>query len=321
VALTVKKAVLHILGNDGLPPVLSKAELDTDSEACEAFINKHVKKMINNPAARTALFKPDSALYKLLGAYQSGAAFFMDTGAAVAQRLQESLSGVKDIPRGDLLLAHVRDKGAEYFAVILLAYQETYVRRSKDADNQIAKDFALPFASGKIEYACLIGLDGAAMPITFTEKHPFFSEWFLQCDASPSKKEQAQLINEVSGEFVQEYYKGSPKISACIANALVEEAEAEEGFISMDNVASAVFDEDTTEKERYVSVMREAGITSDLPLGERVVRSHFAVQRIRGENGIEIKFPAQLAADEDELEITPHEDGTVSIIIKRLRMR
>jgi hypothetical protein len=89
----------------------------------------------------------------------------------------------------------------------------------------------------------------------------------------------------------------------------------------MDNVASSVFAEDDEKKTMYISVMRDAGITADLPLGERVVRTQFATQRIRGENGIEIKFPASLAQDEDEMEITPHSDGTVSILIKRMRIR
>jgi len=309
------------LGGFGSPPVLSQTELDIDSETCETFIVKHVKKMINNPAARTALFKPDSALYKLLTEYQSGAAFFMDTASAVTLKLQESVSAIKDFPPGDLLIAHAAEKGAEYFAVVVLPYQETYTGQLKGNSNQIAKGRALPFTSGKVEYACLIGLDGSAMPIGLVEKDDFFSASFLECDTTPSKKEQAQLISDVSGEFVQEYHNNNPKVSARIKAALVEEAEAEEGFVSMDNVAANVFDEDEDEKVRYLSVMREAGITSDLPLGERVARSHFAVQRIIGDNGIEIKFPAHLAADEDELELTPHTDGTVTVTIKRLCIR
>ncbi|MCL2499185.1 MAG: nucleoid-associated protein [Defluviitaleaceae bacterium] len=319
--MTIKKAILHILGSSGAPLTLSRAELDIDSEACETFILKHVKKMINNPAARTALFKPDSAVYKLLGDYQSGAAFFMDTGNAVSSKLQESLSAVKGFPPADLLLAHVADKGAEYFAITVLPYQETYVRQSKDADNQIAKGRALPFSSGKAEYACLIGLDGVSMPIGLIEKEDFFSALFLECDASPSKKEQAQLINEINDEFVQEYHENNPKVTARIRKALVEEAEAEEGFVSMDNVAASVFADNEQEKTQYISTMREAGIASDLPLGERVARTHFATQRIVGDNGIEIKFPALLAADEDELEIIPHSDGTITVTIKRLRIR
>ncbi|MCL2204134.1 MAG: nucleoid-associated protein [Defluviitaleaceae bacterium] len=327
-AIKIKKAILHILRGDGPPSVFSHTELDIESETCETFVLKHVKKLINNPATRTALFKTDSAIYKLVGDYQNGTTYFKETSVLTAQKLEELMVRFKKLPPCDLLIAHVANKGTEYLAILKLGYQEVYAHRSKDADNQLTKYTALPFSSGKVEHACLIGLDGAAMPIHLIEKPEvlegtntlYFSELFLECESSPSKKEQAQLINEINNEFVQEYYENNPKITARIRTALVAEAEAEEGFVSIDNVAATVFTENEEEKTQYVSTLRDAGIVADLPLGERVVRSQFATQRIKGDNGIEIKFPAPLAADEDELEITPHPDGTVTVVIKRLRM-
>jgi hypothetical protein len=327
-AIKIKKAILHILRSDGSPSVFSQAELDIDSETCETFILKHVKKFINNPAARTALFKPESALYKLIGDYQNGNQYFKETSIAAAQKMLDLMNRFKKLPPCDMLIAHVANKGTEYLTLLKLGYHEVYSHRSENSDNQITKQSALPFTSGKVENACLIGLDGAAMPISLVEKPEvldgsnvmYFSELFLECETTPSKKEQAQLINEVNNEFVQEYYNNNPKITARIKTALVEEAEAEEGFVSIDNVAAQVFSESEEEKTQYISTLREAGVTADLPLGERVVRAQFATQRIKGENGVEIKFPSQLAADEDELEITPHPDGTVTVVIKRLKM-
>jgi nucleoid-associated protein YejK len=327
-SIKIKKAILHILGNEDMPAVFSQTELDIDSDVCETFILKHVKKLINNPATRTALFKPDSVVYQWLGEYQNRATYFKETSVKITQRLKDLTNRYKNLPPCDVLIAHVAYKGTEYLAIIQLKYQEAYSHRTKDTDVQIIKSDALPFASGKVEHACLIGLDGAAMPINLMEKAevldgsaiPYFSELFLKCDTTPSKKEQAQLINEVSNEFVQEYHNNNPKVTARIRTALVAEAEAEEGFVSIDNVAASVFAENDAEKTQYISTLREAGITADIPLGERVVRQHFATQRLRGENGIEIKFPAQLAADEDELEIIPHQDGTVTVVIKRLRI-
>jgi hypothetical protein len=326
--MTIKRAVLHILGSEGSPAVFSQTELDIDSETCETFILKHVKKLINNPGTRTALFKPESAVYQLLGGYQNKTASFKETAIHIAQRHYDLMTRFKNLPPCDLLVAHVANKGTEYLAIIRLNYQEMYIHRSKESDNQIEKTRALPFASGKVEHACLVGMDGAAMPVSLVEKPEiidgnavlYFSELFLECDTTPSKKETAQLINEINNEFVLEYHNNNPKVTARIKTALVEEAEAEEGFVSIDNVAANVFAEDENEKNRYVSTLREAGVVADVPLGERVVRQHFATQRIKGDNGIEIKFPARLAADEDELEITPHPDGTVTIMIKRLKI-
>ncbi|MCL2362508.1 MAG: nucleoid-associated protein [Defluviitaleaceae bacterium] len=327
-SLKIRNAILHILHNDGRPSVFSEAELDIDSEVCEAFITKHVKKLLDNAGVRTATFKSESPLYSLLGAFQQGNAYFKETAAAVAHKLDEIMNRYPSIPPCDLLIARVGSKKGEYLAILQLGYQAVYAHKSKNSDNQLTMCTALPFSSGKVEYAALIALDGPAMPISITEKPAvidgeamlYFSELFLECDPSPSKKEQAKLIDEINIEFVDEYYSGNPSVHAQIKTALMEEAEDAEGFVSMDNVAAQIFEPQDELKLQYVNTMREAGVADDLPLGQKVVRQQFGTQRIKAENGVEIKFPSELAAAGDNIEITTHGDGTVTVLFKHLKM-
>ncbi|MCL2839745.1 MAG: nucleoid-associated protein [Defluviitaleaceae bacterium] len=327
-SLKIKNAILHILRNDGRPSVFSEVELDIDSEICEAFIQKHVKKLINNPAVRTAHFNPEVELYGHLGAYQAGNKYFKETTLAFAQKMDTLMNRFTQIPPCDMLIARVSHKSGEYIAVLLLNYQEVYAHKTKDSDNQLTTCNALPFSSGKVEYAALIGLEGAQMPISLIEKPAtidgnsvlYFSEHFLECETSPSKKEQAVLINEITTEFVDEYFARDPVVSAKIKTAMLVEADAEEGFISMDNVAAQAFEGQEAHKSQYISTLRDAGVQADLPLGQRVVKQQFSTHRIKGENGVEIRFPAELAVEDDSIEFTTHSDGTVSVLIKNLRM-
>jgi nucleoid-associated protein YejK len=329
-ALKIRNAILHILRNDGPASVFSEAELDIDSEICEAFIQKHVKKLIHNPAVRTANFAPTAEIYEWLNAYQNNITHFKETTRKIAEKMDAIMKKYTSIPPCDMLIARVGHKSGEYLAILLLNYQDVYAHNSKDSDNQLKLCTALPFNSGKVEYAALIGLDGPSTPISLTEKPAsidgntvlYFSELFLNCETSPSKKEQAVLINEITTEFVDEYFNNDPKVSAKIKTALLEEAEQEEGFVSMDNVATRAFNntEKSDIKDHYISTLREAGIHEDLPLGERIVKQQFSTHKIKAENGVEIRFPAELAEIEDDLEITTHPDGTVSVLCKNLRL-
>ena len=326
-SIKIRNAILHILRNDGRESIFSDSELDIDSEVCETFITKHVKKLLDNASVRTATFKPESPLYNLLDAYQSGGAYFSETALNIAQKLDEIMKRYPSIPPCDLLITRIGSKSGEYLAIMQLGYQEVYAHSTKGSDNQLKLCTALPFSSGKVEYACLVALDGAALPINILEKPTvidgeavlYFSEIFLECESSPSKKEQAKLIDEINIDFVDEYYSGSPSVQAQIKTALLVEADDSEGFVSMDNVAAQVFDAQDELKVQYVNTMREAGIQEELPLGQRVVRQQFGTQRIKAENGVEIKFPAELAAEGDSLEITTHGDGTISVLLKNLR--
>jgi len=327
-ALVIRNAILHVLRNDGRESIFSEAELDFDSEICEAFIQKHVKKLMDNPSVRTANFKADSTVYALLGQYQSGSMHFKELSTELAIKMDSIMARFTSIPPCDILIAKVGHKSGEYLAVLKLNYQEVYASKSKNADNQLTLCNALPFSSGKVEYAALMALDGTSIPISLVEKPAeidgnqvlYFSEFFLECEPSPSKKEQAKLIDEITVEFVDEFFNKDPNVSAKIKSAIMDEAEVEEGFISMDNIAAVAFEGQDEVRTQYVSTLREAGIQEDLPLGQRVVKQQFATHKIKAENGIEIRFPAQLAADDDELEITKHSDGTVTVVLKHLRM-
>lgn len=334
-SLTIKNAILHILLNDGRPSVFSQNELDIDSEVCEAFINKHVKRMLDNPGAREALFVPDAALYQTLTSYINGETTFKEAANIIGSALDEVMRHHAEILPSDLLIARVGGKSGEYLAILKLNYLECYTHAVNDADsggntdNQLVKyNAVLPFNSGKVEDACLISLEGGAMPLRVLEKPcvidgemtPYFSQLFLECETSPSKRETAQIIEEITDEFVQEYYDSNPKAAARVKAALMEEAEAEDGFVSMENVAARVFDENDELKQQYVETMRESGIRADVPMGARFARQRFGTQRIKGDNGVEVKFPSELAEDEGAVEITNHSDGTVTVVLKRLRM-
>lgn len=326
-ALVIRNAILHIMRNDGRESIFSDTELDIDSEICEAFILKHVKKLLNNPGVRTANFQPGTQFHTLLGSYQSNAVHFGELSLEFAKKLDGIISKYTDIPCSDMLIARVGHKSGDYLAILNMTYQDVYAHKTSGNDNQLTMCTALPFNTGKVEYAALIGLNGHSMPISLVEKPAtidgnqvlYFSELFLECETTPSKKEQAKLIDEVTVEFVEEHFKSDPKVSAKIKTAMLEEVEAEEGFVSMDNVAANVFEAEAV-KTQYVNTLREAGIQADLPLGERVVKQQFATHKIKAENGVEIKFPAPLAAEEDEIEITNNSDGTVTVLFKNLRV-
>ena len=314
-AITIRNAILHVLYGAGKSAVLSETELDIDSETCEVFILKHVKKLFDSSIVRKATFKPSSEVYKYLLDYNN----FIKTTHILTEIFNSKKPS--NIEPCDLLFAKIIHKTGVYMAILKLGYQEVYTHNISNSDNQIKKHMALP--NGKVEYAALIELNGTSMPINIIEKPVivdgesilYFSELFLECETSLSQKEQAILLNEANEEFVMEYYKRDPALSAKINTAISQENE----IISIENIAEKVFN-DSDIKEKYVNTIQEAGLSDEMPLENKVIKQQFGTQRIKGENGIEIKFPSELVANENELEIKQHNDGTVTVTIKRLRI-
>ncbi|MCL2398774.1 MAG: nucleoid-associated protein [Defluviitaleaceae bacterium] len=325
--MEIKNAILHIIKNDGSPSVYSESELDIDSEVCEAFISKHVKKLMRNPAAREATFKADSAIYQAIQSYINQETNFKDFAYTCASRLEAILNSHGDIPQADLLVVRFYEKHDQYVAIFKLNYNECFTHETGKLGNNLIKcHTVLPFNSGKVEEACLIPF--SPMLITLIEKAHniggeavnYFSEFYLECESSLSRKETAQIISEVTDEFVQEFFDSDIKTRALFKTAITEEAEEADGIVSMDNVAARVF-EDENVKRDFVHTIRDAGIVEDMPLGAKFVKQQFGTHRLKAENGIEVKFPAEIAMDDDQMNIENHSDGSVTLTLKRLRMQ
>jgi hypothetical protein len=252
--------------------------------------------------------------------------YFKDAARELFGLLAGVVSRSPEIPSADILFVKFRQKNDEYLAILKLNYKECYTHQVSESDNQIVKNRAvLPFDGSKVDEACVIPYD--PMIVRLMEKPclmdgemvNYFSSLFLDCEAEISKKEAAQIIAEISEEINEKYFDGGVASAARLKTAFMEEAEDEEGVISVENVAAKAFGENAEIKDEYIALAREAGIVRDLNLGEKFVRQQFGVQRFKSDNGVELKFPAELADDPDAFELTANVDGTVTITFKKLR--
>jgi nucleoid-associated protein YejK len=327
--MKIKNAILHSLNNSGGTSVLSDTELDIESEVCSAFITKHVRKLMNNPASKEAVFNAGSEVYTYITDFRDQKRFFKDACQAIGQKMLDAMKLSAEIPDGDLLITFFEDKHQKYIAIMKLNYTECFTheikRSSSGSDNQIVKYSAvLPFANGKVGEAVLIPFEPMVLKVIEKpynvngEQKNYFSESFLDCDASLSKKEAAQILNELTEEITDKYYDNSIDSVTRLKTALVEQAEEAEGDVSIEGVAAKAFAENEDAKEDYVTLAREAGLRADMPLGEKFVRQQFGTQRIKAANGVELKFPAELWGDGTSIQMVNNDDGTTSILLNNL---
>lgn len=326
------RAILHIAYNDGRAPVISNEELDFESEACSEFINKHIKKIANDPSAKEATFEPDSEIYSYIMEYKKNPSQFKELSEKIFNNLAAIIAKYPDIPSGDILFVHFKKDEIDNIAIVKLNYKECYTHKidlkEDGADNQIVKYHSvLPFSSGKITEACVIPFD--PMIIRLVEKpyvidgesRNYFSDLFLNCTAGVSKQEAVQIINDVTEEINHKFFDDKIEPLVKIKTAIIEEAEENEGVVRMENIADSVFNDNPEIKKEYIETLRESGIQEDIELGEKYSLRQFGTQTFKSENGVVIKFPSELSLDEDSMEIIHHADKTVTITFKNLRQK
>ena len=324
--MQIKHAILHIIEN-GTDPVLSKEELDIDSEICHEFISRHVRRLISSPAAKKATFSAESEVYGFVGDYKRGDIFFNKLSCLLCERLATIMND-SEIPSADLLVVAFEQSGVDYIAVLKLNYLECFTHSVRDGENQLVKNAnVLPFTHGKVEEACLIPFDPMVLQILEKscvvggEEQMYFSTLFLQCETELSKKETAEILSQVMEEVTAKHFDDDVEAVAKIKCALIEEAEcsAEDAFLLV-GAASRAFADKPSAKDEFLSLAYEAGLSHEIKMPAAYARKQFNVQRFKSGNGVEVKIPAELFEDPDSVQFITNPDGTVSITLKNLQL-
>ena len=327
--LIINKAILHVVDNISERVLISDEELDFESETCYEFITRHVKRLLTSPQCRTATFLANSRAYAEISEFINRKADFKTLSVKLTERLASIMFDNPDIPPSDILYVRFTNNDAGYLAIIKLNYNEFFMRRNETADsgkidNQIIKfQNALPLNAAKVDEACVIPLDPA--PLKLIEKYHeinlelenYFSKYFLEAETNISKFEAAEIIDEVNNYINYKYNDDKIDKLAEISNALIEETEKGEGAARLENVAAVLHGE---AKEEYIEKIREAGIISDIELGEKYAKRQFGRQRFIADNGIELKFPSEIISD-GTIEFRYFNDGSVTITLNNLRKK
>jgi len=330
-ALLISRAILHIINNTGAQSHFSNQELDVDSETIIEFVGKHVRRLMNNPSAREATFSAESEAYSLVKAYQKGDIYFKDMSMSLCQRLEAIMDENKDITPADILVVAFENGKNSYLAVLKLSYSECFTHQiiegESGIENRIIKNTAvLPISGSKVEEACLIPYDPMVLRVLEKpymingEETLYFSKLFLECETEMSKKEAADILKEISEEVNAKYFDESVELAAKLKSEIINEADiAGDDALDIDNVAKRVFSENEEAKAEFVQLAREYGLPNDLKLDKSFVQRTFKTQTFKADNGIEIKFPAELSSDPDVMQFSANSDGTFSITLKNLR--
>lgn len=323
----INRAILHVIDSKG-PDMLSNHELDIDSETCYQFVQKHVKRLLKHPEGREACFTEESAVYGLVRAYQKNEIYFKDFSCKLCERLSGIIRGSGEIPPADILVADFEDSHGRYLALLKLNYIECFTHKVADGDNQIVKNTnVLPFTSGKVEEACLIPYEPMVLRIlekpyqVNAEEVFYFSKLFLECETALSKKEMADIISETANDITQKYFPGDVEASARFSHALITEAEqmdGEEG-LRMDHIIRNAFGENEQAAGEFLEIAKEAGLPQEIKIDKPFVKRQFGTQRFKADNGIEIKFPAELLEQPEAIQFITNADGTVSVTMRNLR--
>ena len=137
--LTVEKAVLQIMDGTSDLCVISQKEMDLNDPETRGFLEKHMGRILTDPAGREGQFWNDSGFAATMQRYNIGEIPFVEFAGVVGSACYESFRQLDKAEGADLVLAQFNQDGRSLIALMLLGHKSAYTHQA------LTEDGALPW--------------------------------------------------------------------------------------------------------------------------------------------------------------------------------
>lgn len=318
------KAILSIVDKDNDTLLCSQTELDLAVPAVQKYAAATIKKF-KNAELKSAYLSDESTVKKILLNQELN---FVEKATELANRWFEWIQRSDDIPSGDILCMECRSGEKDYFGLVKLNYKPYYTQVVDYESDQLAIQLIenrsiLPTLTQRLEEAAFINLETFEVQL-IEKKHSFeakkvyyFTQSFLECQSTPSAKENISIVKKAVKEVADKYNEESFVSMSKVQQAVYESLESE-GTINTERIAETVFEDNISAKQEYLERVERSNFTSEAPINVPKYEKKYNKQKLKLANGIEMMIPIDVYNDQNLIEFINNADGTISVIIKHV---
>ncbi len=325
--IQIKKIIIHILDTSITMPVMSMDEMPTSIDINDFFAH-HICKTTNDDALRNCVFDEEYNLFlNYLKEYRDEIIDFVTFSKQTAGQLFSIMSAHINIPSADLAIIQYRYNMHDYLALLKLNYQNTFIHFTDyesdvNINTIIQHRTTLPNYGQKITEAAVIDLETFDVQLLDKlvdvdgEKKHYLSTLFFKCHTKLSSKEQMQAVKTATNKVAKKYFDTDIEKKAEITEKLYSNLN-EEGELDLESFAKEAFPAQDEAKEIFFSTLEKKGIDEPkIAITEKTINRTFEKQRIKTDEGIEIKIPMDFYNNPQKMEFVTEPNGKISIIIK-----
>lgn len=321
--LRIHKAIIHILDKETGNIVLSQSELDNSDGILRDYVEQAIKKMEKSDVRQVVL--PQHAPLRYLSeSFET----FVETTGDIATLFFEDTKGIEAMPGSDLLFfVGEEDDLGTITGMIKLDHSVKFVHTIEyEGETLITKIIrnksVLPSPTQKFTDGVLI-VNGKCYVLEKNYKTPegiwTLSNNFLHAEERPlTSNENVKAIKQAIKSVAKKYNSDAFTATVVAQNAVVESLESD-GAIDNAFIAEEVFQTNISAKNDFMDELSEKGISEVVTLSNApVIEKKYSNQKIKLGNGIELKVPTDILKDKEFVEFKMNEDGTTSVIIKKV---
>ncbi|MDD7602463.1 MAG: nucleoid-associated protein [Firmicutes bacterium] len=258
---------------------------------------------------------------------------FVDESRHLAEQIFQILSGNPEVPAGDLICMLCRtgsetgaNAGKTYFAGLKMNYHDGFSHYYLNGSLTIVGQRALlPGTGRKLEEAFLVDLE--TLEVRILEKkylmmdesrEAYLSARILGCVPEISEKSKLMAVKKAMQKANKEVLGDRKVVEQELMSRMHGYLAEEEAPVISEMCREVLRD------YPQVTAMVEEQLAAEnidpeatVQVGEKTMK-RFEKQSVKTPDGIEVKIPADLFADQRAMEFIQNPDGTISLLIKNV---
>ena len=251
---------------------------------------------------------------------------FVEESRMLAEQIYQIVSGNEAVPSGDLICVMAEAGGSRYFAGLKMNYNDGYSHYYINGNLTIVEQrVLLPGTGRKLEEAFIVNLDSLEVRIIEKKylmmdesREAYLSSRILGCLPEISERSKLMAVKKAMQKANKEVL-GDKKVveQEFMSRMHGYLAENEEPVISeMCKEVLRDYPQIAPMVEEHL-VNENIDPESTVQVGQQTMK-RFEKQSVKTPDGIEVKIPADLFADQRAMEFIQQPDGSISLLIKNI---
>ncbi|MDL2261693.1 nucleoid-associated protein [Methanimicrococcus sp. OttesenSCG-928-J09] len=327
--IEIKNYIIHVFEATSEKIIFSEKP-HQENKKIENYLNNHIVKAMNDTSIKHSEFNSESDVLAGCQNLKDDINNFVQVTTDFASSLFKIMKENKNIPKGDVVFCTFEKNEDAYFCMLKLKYNMSYyhdIINGVKVEAIIKEQQIFPSKSQKIDECFFVNFTDLSLKLiekkyyVNSEKINYFSEIFLKCNSKMSEKEKVDAIVETTEQFSKKHFDENSTKSVEIIKAIAENIE-ETMTINIGNIAEDIFFEEPELKTEFINSMIDSGIQeTEVPISKKTAqRKPFKIQKLKTDDGIEINLPLNIYGNSEKIEFVANENGTVSILIKNVKM-
>lgn len=335
--INIVEAVIHILDNNNDEAILNNYKLELTDDIYK-FLYKHIEKCFRDEDLRYAVFNPEKRVVKEIAQdYLKGLnPDIVEVSQEIAKQLFYIMRANSSIPSCDLITVSISTDLGPMLGILKMDYVKNFTHKVDFIDNKLGigiveQQAGLPASSQKVQKCAFIKplRENQEVDLMVIDKQRrdkdgedyganYFMDHYLGCTVIANERDMTKTFMKAAESWtrtnVTEDAAKAVEVRKAIKNKLKEEE-----VINVNEVAREIFKEEPEVQRSFNDYMESQGVERDVAIDKAFVEKKLKKVRLNVDKEIDIYLADEAYHDNDKFEIVRNGDGTINIVIKRVK--